>query len=305
MAVSKEETKSLTATLQSSPDQARSVSKIAHLAREAAEPHIFDTDAPQFVTVPEGSEVVHIDPTPYMPDFENSPKRTNGIYYPGTVDAFIDYVSDHKSDALSIWVPVTQGSIVAVINDHIAGDMPGWGDHRAELFLTPTPEWQHWIKQDGNLMDQERFANHIEDGLAEVTEPDGADLLEIAQTIHATNNSKFKSGKRLTDGRTQFEYTEEINTTAGESGEFKVPNEFKLAIAPFVGEQPYFITARLRYRTSGGQLTIGYKLDRPDAVLRDAFQRIADRLNGEFKDQVFVGEPAESRAVIAKGGAEG
>jgi hypothetical protein len=66
----------------------------------------------------------------------------------------------------------------------------------------------------------------------------------------------------------------------------------ELGLAPFVGEDAYRISARLRYRIRGGDLLLGYRLDRPADVLRDAVDGIADRLGQRFTlDRVFVGRP--------------
>lgn len=289
------------------PDAA--VREIAGLAKEVGDWHSIDLDAPQYAVIPEDAKLELLDGAKFRPDYQDEPQRPTGVATPGTVQAFIDYVKRFSSDQLTIWVPVTEGKISAVFNDNDK-ETPGWGDFRAELTLTKTPEWTHWAGASGSYMPQEDFADHIEDGMAEIIDPPAADLLEMAQSIHATNNVNFKSQKRLASGEVQFEYTEDLDATAGKDGDLKIPSEFELAIAPFIGEDKYKVKARLRYRLNNGNLSIGYKLIRPDAVLRDAYQRIADQFMGIERDEngdpksedpdpiferVHFGSPASSR----------
>lgn len=281
----------------SNPSEADAVARIA---RESIQMMPMDLTVPQYALAPEGTTEIMIDPTIYLPDFTESPRRATGTYEPATVAAFIDFVKTHADPAATtIWVPVTRGPIIAVLNDHASDEtspvtVPGWGDHRAFLQLTTTPEWEHWLKLHGQMVEQEEFAEHIEEGLEEVVLPDGADLLEVAQSIQASFGGRFKKSHRLQDGRVQMEYTEEVDASAGETGHLTIPREILLAIAPFAGEDAYRIPARFRYRINGGKLALGYKLDRPELVLRDAFQGIAERLKEQFP-RVYVGEPASSR----------
>jgi uncharacterized protein YfdQ (DUF2303 family) len=220
-----------------------------------------------------------------------APWRPRSVYRPATVDALIAVVSRHHTgEETTIWVHPTDGRIVAIFNDNATAG-PGWRDHRAELQLRPTDEWRHWLCHDGHLLSQVEFAEHIEQGLAEIVKPDAADMLELTQTISASSGANFRSAIRLHDGRVQAKYEETIDAQAGESGQLDIPTELSLAIAPFLGEEPFALTARFRYRLSSGQLTMGYKLDRPDAAVRQALSEIAGKLVAEFKDtDVFIGE---------------
>lgn len=222
------------------------------------------------------------------------PSRQKGCYHPATVNALVLVIERYQDqDETTLWVHPTSGRIVAIFNDNDGHNHDsGWRDHRAELQLQTTPEWNHWLSQDGNQLSQRNFAEHIEDGLAEIVSPDAADMLELAQTIQATQGANFRSAIRLDNGQVQAKYEETIDTKAGQSGQLTIPTEFKLAIAPFLGENPYSIAARFRYRLSGGSLTMGFKLERPDAVVRDALAKVAERLSTHFADlPVLSGAP--------------
>lgn len=252
-------------------------------------PAVLNPDVPQLSIIPAGAIA-------YEPDlsaWRTAPTRRTGTYRPATVEAFQSYVALYAEESTTIWVHPTSGRVVGVIDDHEASGAggPGWGQFRAVLDLKKTPEWEYWMKANNTMMSQEEFAEHIEGGLEEIARPDAADVLEMAQSFHASHEASFRSQKRLASGEVQFLYDEQIKATAGTAGQLTVPTTILLSIAPFIAEDAVKITARLRFRLSTGRLTLGYILDRPDAVLQTALEGVAERLSADFP-RVFVGEPA-------------
>jgi uncharacterized protein YfdQ (DUF2303 family) len=257
-----------------------------------ARPQVIDgraVDSPHVAVVPAGARAEVLD----LERFAFAPRRPHGNYKAATVDAFVKFVERHASDDdTTVWVHPTDGTIRAVLNDHArGGDQARWRDFVADLELRETEEWRHWLKRDGTLGGQEEFAEHIEEGITEIARPEGATLMEIAQTFHATTSANFRQATRLRDGRVQMRYDEEVQAAAGQSGELAVPDEIVLLLAPYVGEEAVEITARLRYRLGGGKLRIGYKLDRPERVKREALESIASQIGDAFGDRVFLGAP--------------
>jgi uncharacterized protein YfdQ (DUF2303 family) len=243
------------------------------------------------VLVPAGASHQLVDVNEILERLALTPKRAKGTVSPQTVDDLARYVTRHDdTDATTIWVDADARTVTAVLNDH--GEAPGWGDHRAALRLALTPEWQRWKKHDGDYLGQEDFAEHIELGLTEIVQPDAADLLEVAQHIEGTKSAEFKGGHRLQSGAVAIEYVETVAARAGAKGELEIPARFKLAIAPFLGEKPVELWARFRYRIRGEKLVLGYLLERPEDVIRQSVDDIADRLVRVFGDhRVFVGAP--------------
>ena len=262
---------------------------IVDITREAAAGKLTDLDPTKLysVVIPAGFERQTIDPSEYL----DIPKRAKGSVVTQTVDDFARYVTRHDSqDGTTVWVDMDRSLIVGVLDDH-GQEAPGWGEHRARLQLKATDQWAHWAKLDGRLVSQEEFAEHIEDGLKEIVEPEGATMLEVVQTMQGRTKAEWKSAIRLQDGSIGFTYHEDATATAGGKGQMEIPSRFKLGMAPFLGEEEYAVGARLRYRVNGGNLTIGYKLDRPGDVVRDAIDQIATRLSQTFPDRVFIGAP--------------
>lgn len=283
-------------------DTRTDVEKVAHEENETqaaldagvalAEPRLLVPGTPVSVVVPKGAEHRVVRVAAADREFEAAPLRARGTYRPATVAALIDVVKRHHDpDTTTVWVHPDNGSVIAVFNDNTSAE-PAWRDHRAQLNLTVPPEWKHWASRDGQLIGQVEFAEHIEDGLAEIVEPVAADMLEIAQTFHAHTDAQFRSSNRLHSGEVRIQYDESTTASAGKSGEMQIPETFKLAIAPFLGEERYAVQARLRHRVAGGNLKLGYKLDRPDVVVRHALDKIAELLSKEFPS-VVIGTPGE------------
>jgi uncharacterized protein YfdQ (DUF2303 family) len=249
-------------------------------------------------TLPWGAKLALVD----LERFQANPTRPRGVVRVGTAGAFTEYVKLHSDSSTTVWVSLDEKKVVAVLNDHApmvnfdpATQQPGWGDYRAELMLKMTPEWDFWTAKDGILVPQVSFAEHIEDGAKEIVTPDAATMLEIAQTFHAKTNVSFRSGVRLSSGTTQFLYDEEQTAKAGGKGQLEVPTTFQLGVAPFEGEPAYKVGARLRWRVRDGGLSIGYKLDRPQDVIRTSLEEIAERLAGDF-EHVYMGNPRPAEA---------
>lgn len=158
-----------------------------------------------------------------------------------------------------------QPTVTAVLNGHGAAG-PGWGDFRLNLAFRPTPQWTKWRSIDGRMLPQAEFAEFIEDNLADIVDPPGAQALEIASHLEATRSASFKSAIRLNSGAVQLQNLEDVDAKVG-PGRIEVPTLFKLALAPFQGSPAYAVEARFRYRIADGRLQLGLKLQRIEDVM--------------------------------------
>lgn len=220
------------------------------------------------------------------------PRRSKGKISLHDAESFVTAVKERGT--ATVYADEEAMALVAVLNDDTT-DTPGWRDYRAELVLRRTPEWKAWL--DGqDLGDQERFAERIEDGQPEIVNPPAAVVLELAQHFHAATAVDFKSAQRLADGQTQLVYVENVQATAGKSGDIKIPETFDLVVRPFIGADLFKITARLRYRVRGGKLQIGYTLVRPEAVERDAFNDVVFKALAGLDGTTFLAGPAPAQA---------
>lgn len=208
-----------------------------------------------------------------------------GVFTFNELDSLIAYVKAHSTPGTSVWCDETRLHIDAVINGNLPGDdtatAAGWEDHRAVLQLSHSPEWRRWMEHDGVLRSQADFAQHIEDGSNEIVLPEAATMLELAATLEATSSVEFKEATRLQSGTRQFRYEETVAARAGTQGTIDIPDTFELGLAPFIGAAPYRVVARLRYKITSDGLRVGYRLVRPEDVIRAAFMDNATRLTEE------------------------
>jgi uncharacterized protein YfdQ (DUF2303 family) len=225
-----------------------------------------------------------------------------------TAGGFVRAVSQRREDvdeggvamAASSVTPVLYAdedsqALVFILNDDWNG-VPGWRDHRVALRLRKTPEWEHWRKYDDQLLDQEKFAEVIEDGLLEIVDPAAATMLSIAETFHATVGVKYKSQNVLSTGQRQLIYEEDIQASAGVGGEITMPQEMTLGVRPFFGSPSVQVQARLRFRMQTGNLTLGYTLIRPEDIERAAYTLVKEEIERDLSlDAIDASAPSPTQ----------
>lgn len=265
---------------------------VAELAAVAATPH--ELEPGQIYGIRGADGVLHVTDTEAH---ANQPRRKRGTVTAADAASFVAYVKKHGLDQTEVWAHAPTSQLVAVINAHQGTtsdgfeDRAGWGDHRVRLGLVHTPAWVAWTGQDRKLLSQVDFAEHLEDRLADIVEPAAAEMLELAQTFSAKRSVDFESSRRLRTGETTLVYKEEDTAAAGRKGDIAIPDTFTLALRPYEGGDPYRVTARLRYRIADGHLRLGYILDRPDEVLRAAFDDLVNVVHTELDQPVWNGTP--------------
>ncbi|MDP9101630.1 MAG: YfdQ family protein [Actinomycetota bacterium] len=230
-----------------------------------------------------------------------TPLRKTGTVTLFDGESFAAYVTKHAEAGCEIYADALNATVVALLNGHEpnqAGTVEpaGWGDHRAVLKLRLTTAWQRWVALDRKLLTQVEFAEHLEDRLIDITNPPGADLLELAQSFHANTTATFSTGRRLDSGETQLTYVEQTAATAGRKQDMTIPSGFDLALMPFDGANVFKVTCRLRYRIGGGELRIGYLMDRPDDILRAAYDSVLAQIEDLTKRSALHGTPPGSVA---------
>lgn len=155
-----------------------------------------------------------------------------------------------------------------------------------------TPEWLAWARLSGSQKTQVELANFIEEWLDTIIEPDAADLLELIQDVSGRKSVTFQSAQRLSDGRTQLQYVEDVSTTRttpGTSGLVTIPPALKLSLPIFRGEAHVTLDAFLRYKIrDGGTLELTVKLQQQDSIVPDALSLIRDRIVDALEGRLVV-----------------
>ena len=223
--------------------------------------------------------------------YRDAPDRKVGTTTVRDAVSLMAYFDKHADADSEVYADAERLTITAVLDAH-RPDAPRWNSHVVKLQLRTTEAWQQWLALDGKLVNQEQFAEFLEDHLPELLEPSAAEMLEIAQSIQAATKVDFQSGTRLATGERQFKFVETTTAKAGQRGELTIPETFTIGLIPFEGSEGYKLTARLRYRIVDTQLKIGYKLDRPGDIIRTAFGDVVTAIGEQIDQPVMNGTPA-------------
>lgn len=261
------------------PTEAEAIAQIAETSFKPVE-----IDPAKVYVSPHAQQLVNLE------DLLPTPRRQRERTVLHTAAALGAFVEKFMGAGTALYADLEARTIIGIFNGSTATD-PGWNDHRASLELRHTPEWKHWFGKDNQMLPQVAFAEHVEDGLDAIVAPPAADMLELAQTFSAKRGVEFKSANQLGNGDRQLLYIEETNAKAGQSGQIQIPPTFTLALAPFEGCALYKMEARLRYRISEGHLLLGYKLVRPDEVLRETFDDIVATVEKTTGRTAYRGKP--------------
>lgn len=161
-------------------------------------------------------------------------------------------------------------AVVGVLNGN-GPSGPGWGDFRVSMAFRATPQWLKWRAIDNKMKSQADFAEFIEDNLEDIVEPAGAQMLEIVTMLQGTRTTNFRRGINLGTGAVQFQHLEADEVKAGD---FEIPQSFGIVIAPFVGIQPFKVPVRFRWRLSDGKLSLGFKLQRIESLMKQVMDEV-------------------------------
>lgn len=257
-------------------------------------------DSHRFYTqvVPAGARVDTFDLEELEDKLALHPRRKKGTVHVQDAESFIAYIDKHGAPESEVYADLSRMALVGVLNAHEESsldpnDTPlaGHRDHRVQLELLPTDAWKAWLAHDRKILSQQQFAEHLEDRADDVVQPDAATMLEIAQSLIATNGVDFKSASRLSDGQVQFRYEETTTARAGQTGELDIPQTFALEVSPFEGCPPVQLIARFRYRISAAGLQLFYVLNNPADVAREAFIAYVDTVDDAISQPLFKGRP--------------
>lgn len=271
---------------------------IIDAARHVAPARIGAEDRFYAAAVPSGAQLKVVDLEIERDKFADRPRRKQGTYRVQDSTSFIAYMAKHALPESEVWADATRFQVVAVVNAHMGQtgdgveDYAGWADHRVSYAVQYTEAWKAWAALDGKLLGQSEFAEHIEDRAIDVQRPNAAEMLELAQHFEATTGGVFESSKILSSGERQFTYKETIDAKAGRTGQLEIPKDFELALIPFEGAPAYKVTARLRYRIDNGHLRIGYRLERPNDICRQAFLDVVEEIENGIEAPLFRGVSA-------------
>lgn len=243
-----------------------------------AAPVVVNAETRHFAFVPEGMSVVSLE------QFQDAePKlRKQGRVEVFDVSSFAAYFNRFADEDSLIFGSPEKVSFTGVIDYHREKEGEARPcKHLVYLKLRETERWLTWKGANKKPMEQAVFAQFIEDNRADIYAPDGsnypasADMVEIARTLEATGGFQFAQATNLKTGERRISYVEATQATAGPSQSMTIPDEFIVRIPIFLNQPPVEVRCRLRFRISGGKLSMWFDMIRVDEMLNEEFTKAA------------------------------
>ena len=212
--------------------------------------------------------------------------------------SFVDYVNRFKAGATLIFARVTESGagFIALLDYHTAAPelLPAYCAHTARFDTLETPEWKIWMAANRKQMDQVTFATWLEDNAGLFTDPTGADLLELVQTLEGKSEVRFNSGVRLQSGGNKLHYDEDVTlrgASTTKEGEVDLPAVLTAGIAPFQGGPQNEVKARLKYRIEGRKLSLWYETIAMHVIIRDSIMLLVKLVAEKTGITPLLGNP--------------
>jgi uncharacterized protein YfdQ (DUF2303 family) len=247
------------------------------------------------------------------------PIRRKGTAKLGSIQSFIDHANRFKDLDSVVFAEPDQLTtppkprLLSVLDYHRAGGegAPRWNVHRGLYEFPLSEEWRAWSAVDGKTLDQNAFAEFIEDRIGDVLpSPDAIDpadnlarimrefattfatpakLMELSRGLKIHEVSQVANVVNLSTGEGQISWTAEHQDAQGQP--MKVPGAFLIAVPVFFAGAAYRIPVRLRYRKSGPSIKWALLLYRPEITFRHAFDEAVELVSEKTKLPVLHGNP--------------
>lgn len=234
----------------------------------------------------------------------DKPRLLKGCAVIGDEASFVEHVARFK-DASSVIFASKQG--VLAVYDYSRPAVDGkrdesarFGHHRASFAPEVSEEWKAWIGGAGKHLQQEAFADFLDEHLYDLvgpiaaTEndpgrkvPSPADLATMAYSLKVTSEDVLDS----TLNRTTGEYTITAKVAQTTTGSAQIPPEFDICIPIFTGGPKTRITCKLRLRKQDTKFLFGWVVPGAPALLRTAMDELAARIKEATALPVITGSP--------------
>lgn len=239
----------------------------------------------------------------------DAPRRLRGTATHHEQASFIAHVNRFKDEDSTIWADAGSVRLTAVLNYHRGAladagvalkPSPRWNDHRAVYACPLSEQWKRWIANNEKWMTQEAFGQFVEDNLTDLANPDPgnaldkdmpppARVLEVARSLVVNAKTDFQRTINPTTGEGVFTWKKDNEV----QGTTKVPKSFLLGIPVFDAGEAYRIEARLRYSVDNGVAKFQFALYQPQAIVRDAFDKVRKQVAEGTRLLVFAGSPEQ------------
>jgi len=227
------------------------------------------------------------------------PRLLQGNAVIGDEPSFIAHLNRFKDSDSVIFA--TDKSFTAVYDYHrpvssgpARNEGARFGKHRAVFAPEMSPEWLAWIGGSGKVLDQESFADFLEEHVQDIagpiegrTVPSPAALASLALNLKVMADDTMES----TLNRTTGEYTLVAKREQKTVGNTVVFPEFDIEIPIFTGGVRYRIVCKLRLRKTDSGYGFAWAVPGASALKRKAMTEVGERVSKTVSLPLIVGQP--------------
>lgn len=293
-------------------DAGEFVNDIASLAQGAQQVQVVEVDTPRG-SIPlafrkNGNALELVDLRSEAEKWASAPERRKGKATAQTLQSLIDMTNRHKdiSSAMFLSIKGNTASLTSIIDYHTTEQTPRFCDHRIIYEFPFSPQWLAWRGNDGQPMEQAKFAFFLEENIIDLTAATPAEdkelrpilnakfgapneIMELSRGLEVRVDAKFKDVQHLDSGAAEMMFEE---THKGIDGKpLKIPTAFMLAIPVFEGGDTVRIACRLRYRRESGKLFWFYKMLNVERLVRETVRAQAKAAADQTNLPLYEGAP--------------
>ena len=267
---------------------AETITKLREILAANGDVHKLE-DGRQLVVVPNGYDLAQIKPIdPTLPEnIQQSVKVHDEA-------SFLKYLELFKTPVTQIFAApgfLANGSpYFGAAIDYHGPDKPMRNQHSLTYRPRYSDQWKLWMNT--SAMNQEAFAEFIEENRQDVVEPKAAALLDLARNFKATRKVQYDKAFIEKDGNVKLTYSDETEA----QGEVSVPDQITIGIPVYFGGQPYSINLWVRYRVGNSNVSFNLKPDRADLTEQHAFKEMATRIEETTAVPVYLGATEGARS---------
>lgn len=219
----------------------------------AATHHVVGADAIPYAIIPAGAALRPLE------ELLPVPVRKRGTALCNDLESFLSYVDEHKIEHQTriFAEKLDNGIRFEAIFDHhgsTAEQEAGWCKHRCQYVAEYDHNFAAWCSLIGeSWVGQRKFAEFIEEHVAQIYNPPGAQVLEMASDLAAKTDVEFRSAVNLDNGTAQLHYEETLQTGGGK-GAVPIPKMLTLQWPVYRGGDAYQSVLRLRVKVGSGKV---------------------------------------------------
>lgn len=193
-----------------------------------------DTDKPTLL-VDDNKKVIDLEA------YQDKPCRIKHEHEFDDLRGFVDYVNDFKTESTTIFAG--REKLIAIMDFHYKTDgesdglgnkskiqTPNWCKHKITYNIKRSNRWDIWQIAHNNWMNQREFAEFLDSGLNEITDPKQSEILDLVKNFRATVN--YDVNCEETAAGTNFSYSKQVKGSAKKE-EIQVPEHIIITLQPF------------------------------------------------------------------------